>query len=110
MFYVGGPQQRIDLSLLILKACSYQYNDPDLNGRTLVAGYVSRIKARILNQFDCSSHSFMMSGFEYITCAPPVPDILSALESFNPDFLCSEGTPSPHPLLVWLKVSALSQF
>ncbi|KAJ7824829.1 hypothetical protein B0H13DRAFT_2375260 [Mycena leptocephala] len=86
VFHVG-PQQRIDLALLILKAFSRKTDDPDLNAEGVPVASM------------CGTEVL-----EYIAKAPPVSTILSALESLNPDFLFRDYIILPSQVLLdWLK-------
>ncbi|KAJ7085034.1 hypothetical protein C8R44DRAFT_721720 [Mycena epipterygia] len=68
LFYINS-QHRSALARQILKAFSYKYEDPSLNQSGPVGSYLRN------------------EAFKFIISVKPAPDLVSLLQSFNPDFL-----------------------
>ncbi|KAJ7493110.1 hypothetical protein B0H11DRAFT_2007266 [Mycena galericulata] len=88
-FHIGG-EQHTDLVCCILKAFAYTYDNPSFNHIGHVAWSLASTGDNL--------------AFQFITSVPTSPNLLSLLQSFNPDFLFNALFRTKNEILDWLTI------
>ncbi|KAJ6504087.1 hypothetical protein C8R47DRAFT_176894 [Mycena vitilis] len=94
-FYIGGCSHRMELARCVLKGFAYKHDNPFLNRRSHVSWHLRS------------------DAFKCIAVSPPCAELVTLLESLNPDFLFHQSSnqqfrrlaQNPEMIVEWLKRS-----